>query len=161
MPELALTQEGKEALDAILGRRPRIDRAMFGDKIRHLLGLTIKAQGMAAADRNMVIEAARFVASPAFTPHLDAIENIEKYRERRGWKFDKAVYFAAPRRVKRWEPVRHKPVKPPQKMKVLAFNSSPRAGGNTDILMDEALRGASEAGAQTEKYILQKLNIQY
>jgi hypothetical protein len=100
MPELTLTQEGQETMDAILGRRPKIDRAIFGDKIRQLLEITTKAQGIASADRNMVIEAARFVASPAFTPHLDAIENIEKYRDRRGWKFDKAAYFAAPRRVK-------------------------------------------------------------
>jgi len=161
MSEIAFTQEGKETLDAILDRRPKIDHAMFGDKIRHLLSLTLRAQGIAAADRNMVLEAARFVASPAFTPHLDAIEDIEKYRERSGWKFDKAAYYAAPRRVKRWEPVKHKPAKAPQKMKILAFNSSPRPGGNTDVLMDETLRGASEAGAQTEKYILQKLDIQY
>jgi NAD(P)H-dependent FMN reductase len=36
---------------------------------------------------------------------------------------------------------------------------SPRRGGNTEILVDEALRGAQDAGAHTEKVILSELNI--
>ena len=38
-------------------------------------------------------------------------------------------------------------------MRVLALAGSPRRGGNTDILADECLRGASEAGADVEKGI--------
>ena len=34
-------------------------------------------------------------------------------------------------------------------MKVLAINSSPRAGGNSDILCNEFLRGAKESGHET------------
>ncbi len=33
-------------------------------------------------------------------------------------------------------------------MKVLGIYGSPRAGGNTDMMLDEALRGAREAGAE-------------
>jgi len=33
-------------------------------------------------------------------------------------------------------------------MKVLGIYGSPRKGGNTDILLDEALKGAAEAGAE-------------
>ncbi|MBM3237452.1 flavodoxin family protein [Candidatus Poribacteria bacterium] len=36
-------------------------------------------------------------------------------------------------------------------MKVLGIAGSPRRGGNTDLLLDEALRGAKEAGAEVEK----------
>jgi multimeric flavodoxin WrbA len=36
---------------------------------------------------------------------------------------------------------------------------SPRLRGNTDTLMDELLRGASEAGADTEKVVLNRLKI--
>jgi multimeric flavodoxin WrbA len=36
-------------------------------------------------------------------------------------------------------------------MEVLALVGSPRKGGNTDILTDEFLRGASEAGAQVQE----------
>lgn len=42
-------------------------------------------------------------------------------------------------------------------MKVLGINGSPRIGGNTDILLDRVLEGASSKGAETEKVILNKL----
>jgi multimeric flavodoxin WrbA len=35
-------------------------------------------------------------------------------------------------------------------LKVLGFSGSPRANGNTELLLKELLRGASEAGAETE-----------
>jgi multimeric flavodoxin WrbA len=43
--------------------------------------------------------------------------------------------------------------------RVLGIVGSPRRGGNTDILVDEVLAGAEEAGAETEKVILSKLDI--
>ena len=42
-------------------------------------------------------------------------------------------------------------------MKVLGINGSQRIGGNTDILLDNALEGAESKGADTEKIILNKL----
>jgi multimeric flavodoxin WrbA len=44
-------------------------------------------------------------------------------------------------------------------MHVLGIVSSPRIGGNTDILIDQVLAGAKEAGASVEKVILNKLEI--
>lgn len=44
-------------------------------------------------------------------------------------------------------------------MRVIALNGSPRKGGNTDILVDEFLRGAAEAGAECEKVYLDDLHI--
>jgi multimeric flavodoxin WrbA len=44
-------------------------------------------------------------------------------------------------------------------MKLLALMGSPRIRGNTDILIDEALRGAESLGAVTEKIIVSKLNV--
>jgi multimeric flavodoxin WrbA len=44
-------------------------------------------------------------------------------------------------------------------LRALGIVGSPRKGGNTDILTDEALRGASEAGALTEKVYLVDLDI--
>jgi multimeric flavodoxin WrbA len=43
-------------------------------------------------------------------------------------------------------------------MKVLGINGSPRIGGNTDILLDKALEGAGERGADTHKIILNTLD---
>ena len=44
-------------------------------------------------------------------------------------------------------------------MKVLGIMGSPRIGGNTDLLLDEALRGAQGQGAEVEKIIIDKLDI--
>jgi multimeric flavodoxin WrbA len=44
-------------------------------------------------------------------------------------------------------------------MNVLALNASPRKGGNTDLLIDELLRGAAEAGASVGKVYLDDLDI--
>jgi multimeric flavodoxin WrbA len=39
-------------------------------------------------------------------------------------------------------------------MKVLGVMGSPRIGGNSDLLLDQALAGAAEAGAEVEKVVL-------
>jgi multimeric flavodoxin WrbA len=44
-------------------------------------------------------------------------------------------------------------------MKVLAFNGSPRRGGNTDLLLAEAIRGVKEQGGDAKVYTLQTLNL--
>lgn len=44
-------------------------------------------------------------------------------------------------------------------MKVLGIMGSPRIKGNTDLLLDEALKGAQNQGAEVEKIIVDKLNI--
>jgi len=44
-------------------------------------------------------------------------------------------------------------------MKVLGLMGSPRIGGNSDILLDEALKGAQSGGAETEKLVLDRLKI--
>jgi len=44
-------------------------------------------------------------------------------------------------------------------MQVLGIIGSPRIGGNTEVLVDEVLAGAKEAGASIERVILNKLEI--
>ena len=44
-------------------------------------------------------------------------------------------------------------------MKVLGLMGSPRIGGNTDLLLDEALKGAASGGAETEKITVDRLKI--
>lgn len=44
-------------------------------------------------------------------------------------------------------------------MKVLGIMGSPRIKGNTDLLLDEALRGAVSQAAEIEKLVVDKLNI--
>jgi multimeric flavodoxin WrbA len=45
------------------------------------------------------------------------------------------------------------------KKQVLGIVGSPRRGGNTEIMVDEVLRGAQEAGAAAAKVILNELDI--
>jgi len=44
-------------------------------------------------------------------------------------------------------------------MKVLAISASPRKGGNSDVLCDQLLKGASESGNEVEKINLSDLKI--
>ena len=44
-------------------------------------------------------------------------------------------------------------------MKVLGIAGSPRRGGNTDLLLDEVLRGAASKGAEVKTIVLNDLNI--
>jgi|WetSurMetagenome_2_1015567.scaffolds.fasta_scaffold386584_2 multimeric flavodoxin WrbA len=44
-------------------------------------------------------------------------------------------------------------------MQVLGIYGSPRAGGNSDLLLDEALRGAAEAGAEISRVVARDLAI--
>jgi multimeric flavodoxin WrbA len=44
-------------------------------------------------------------------------------------------------------------------LKVLGIMGSPRIGGNTDLLLDEALKGAQAGGAETEKITVDRLKI--
>ena len=44
-------------------------------------------------------------------------------------------------------------------MKILGISGSPREGGNTEVLLDEALKGASEAGAEVEAVFLRDKTI--
>ena len=44
-------------------------------------------------------------------------------------------------------------------MQILGIMGSPRIKGNTDLLLDEALRGAKSVGAEVEKIIVDKLKI--
>ena len=46
-----------------------------------------------------------------------------------------------------------------QQIKVLGIGGSPRRGGNSDLLLDRALAGAAEAGANVEKVIVARLRI--
>ena len=45
--------------------------------------------------------------------------------------------------------------------KVLIISASPRRGGNSDLLCDQFLKGASEAGHQVEKISLLEHKINY
>ena len=46
-------------------------------------------------------------------------------------------------------------------MKILGISCSPRAEGNTDVVIEEALKGAQAAGANTEKLFIREKRIEF
>ena len=44
-------------------------------------------------------------------------------------------------------------------MRILGINGSPRKGGNTEVLLEESLKGAHEAGAEVEEIFLRDKTI--
>ncbi len=157
--EPVFTREGQETLDAILAHRPHIVRPRWRAQIMRHLSLLMLEAGVSEADRALVTVATKFVTSGGFAAHFRRIEDVVAFRKYRAWKFDKDVYYQVPRRVKRWPPSPSQPNKPASEMKLLAFNASPRKGGNTEVLIKEAMRAATDAGTSVEYIRIQSLNI--
>jgi multimeric flavodoxin WrbA len=160
MTEPVVTKEGKEVLDRILNIRPPIIRKELRTKYLRILSLLTAEQGVKEAGKDLVSEAIKTVESKALLPIFHGWEEPEKVKAFSERYRNIEAYYAGPCEVKRWKhPPISKPVKRPEEMKVIAFCASPRKGGNTDVLIDETLRGVKDAGAQGEKLMLQKLNI--
>jgi len=160
MTETVLAKEGQEALDKFLNMRALITREERKRKIFRMLSLLMKEQGCKEAGRELVIEAMRMVESRGMEPFFHMIEDPAKFKKLSIDPYqDMEAYYAQPIQVKRWDHPAIEPTKRPDEMNVLALCASPRKGGNTDVLIDEALRGATDAGARVEKITLQKLKL--
>ena len=155
-----MTKEGQEALDKFLNMRPPIIREEFRRKILRMLSLLVNEQGGKEAGRELVFEAMRLAFTKGYDPLFHMIEDPEKFKK---LSIDPVkdinAYNAKPVQVKRWERLAIKPTKRPGEMKVLAICASPRIRGNTDVLIDESVRGARDAGAQVEKIVLRKFKV--
>jgi multimeric flavodoxin WrbA len=162
MTELVLTEEGQEALEGIFSRRAPVTQEGDRKRVLQALSLLMKVQDLEEAGRELVLEAARLVLPPTYNSLIRRVEDPTEFK-----KFmidiynDMQVYYAVPRQVKRWDIPKAKEIRRPADMKVLAFNASPRVRGNTGVLIDEALRGAKDAGATVEKIRLQKIKLQF
>ena len=162
MTEPVLTKEGQEVLDMALNMRPAMVREERKKKYRRIISLLMNEQGCKEAGKELVLEAVSMVESKMLQLVLKWMEEPDTWQKMQLKYTDMDTYFASPMPVKRWQhPSPSKPTKRPEEMKVLAFCASPRKGGNTDVLIDEALRGAEDAGAKIEKIMLQKMKIGY
>jgi multimeric flavodoxin WrbA len=162
MTEPVLTKEGQEVLEAILINRPPITQEREKKRIFRALSLIMNEQGAKEANRELVIDAAGLVLSPSFKSNFRRLEDPAVFKQLAvDTFFDRDAYYAIPIQVKRWDIPGSKAVPRPANMKVLAFCASPRVRGNTDTLIDEALRGAQDAGASVEKIRLQKIKFKF
>jgi len=162
MMEPILAKEGQEVLDSVLSMRPALMREERKKRYLRILSLLMNEQGCKEAGRELVIEAVLMVEPKGFETFFLRRDDPDAWEKILLPHRDLEAYFALPIQVKRWEhPPGSKPAKRPEEMKVLAFCASPRRGGNTDVLIDEAIRGAEDAGAKAEKIMLQKMKIGY
>lgn len=158
---LKLTADAEQALAAILSWSAPIIHTRRREKILRMAGLLALEKGSEEIDRTTLLEAAKFILHPGHAPLFRKLETPSDQWLVKQTYFDLAAYYAASRVAKRWDFQSPKPEKPAGEMKVLAFNASPRRSGNTDTLIDEALRGAADAGAVVEKINLTDVNIRH
>ena len=162
MIEPALTKEGQEVLEDILNTRPLLIRKNRRQEYFRMLSFVMNEKGLKKADRGPVIEAIRMVESKALDPIFLRWEDPARFKRLLvDPRTDVKACYDLPVEVKRWDHPTVPTGKRPEAMKVLAFCASPRKGGNTDVLIDEAIRGAHDTGANVEKFVLQKMNIRY
>jgi len=163
MHEPILTEEGKQMLERIVNIFPAIVHRGRREKIMSILSGMMATRGIPEAGEELVIEAAKFVVPKSFDAFFDRWKNPEKYNRILIDSYDDMeVYYSRPIQVRKWERIDTlKPNKPPEQMKVLAFCASPRRNGNTDLFVEEALKGAMSTGAQGEKVMLHHIKMKY
>lgn len=155
-----LTKEGRETLDFVLNVRPPIMRETRKQKYLDILSLLMSKYGCTEAGRELVIEAVRMIENKSFESFFHMTDDPDGFKRRvLEPHYDAEAYYEAPILVKRWDPPKSRPKKRPEEMRVVAFCTSPRQGGNSDVLVSEALRGAEVTGASGEKFTLQKLDM--
>lgn len=153
--------------DAMLARIadiwPPIIRKGKKEKILAMLGLLAQSRKIRTADADLVIEATRLVVPKSYDPLFHMFEDMEGFKKRFLSTFvSEKAYRAIPVKVRRWPHPRARKKQPLDRPKrIVAFCASPRVRGNTDLLIDEALRGAADAGAQVEKIMLNKLHMDF
>jgi len=161
MNEPALNEEGKDILGKVLSLWPPLIQERKRKRIMRILTWIMGARGTGEAGRELVLEAVKEIVPKSYDPIFDMWEDQEKFTREFLATFDNLeAYKAIPVRVNRWErPPAEKPRRSPGEMTVVAFCASPRKGGNTDLLVDEALQGALSTGARGDKIMLQKIKM--
>jgi len=160
MVDPQLTQEGQEALAGILATRAAMVQEGMRKRLFRILSLLMNEQGAEEAGKDLVIEAAKLALPRQYDSLIHSVEDPAKFKRLRiDPRVNVEAYFALPVEVRRWNRLVGKPAKRPEEMKVLAFCASPRKGGNTNCLIDEALRGAGDVGARVEKIMLGQIKL--
>ena len=148
-----LSDSGRAVFKKIISIWPPIIRTQRKEKILRVLSLLMQSRKVRKADQDLVIEATRLVVPKSYDPLFHMIEDMETFTRKLLDPFqDIKAYKRIPVRVKRWKRTggRRRGDTAIRK-KVIAFCASPRKNGNTDLLIEEALNGVRDAGAQTEK----------
>lgn len=156
-----LNNEAQQAYDLVNSWLPAILREQKMQTVDWLIDLMMAKENVSEGTLEMVVTAGRFVNRPSAKVRFDKLLGIEVPRPVAKAPYESLEgYYNAGRTVRRWPPAPGKPEKKPAEMRVLGLSGSSREDGNTEALIDAALRGAADAGAQVEKIRLAEANIQ-
>lgn len=155
MAEPEFTPEAREALDRFLSFWPLVSRGHHREKLLRAVEYRMLTRNAAQADTELLVCAVED-AFPSFETFALALKDPARIN---------AVMASQQTRnpddpigrVTRWEspPVAiDRPVRD-----VFALLAGPRAGGNTDCILDAVLEGMRESGASIEKACFSKLQI--
>jgi multimeric flavodoxin WrbA len=162
MADPVLTKEAQEIFDEVLSSQAPIMTDTKKGRYMRMLGLLMAQRGLKKVDRALAIDTVKMVETKSIDPlFMKWADPVKFKKELVDSNTDVEACLALPVVVKRWERPKVAPVKPASDMKVLAFMASPRLNGNTAVLLDQAVKGAQDAGASVEKFALCKMKINY
>jgi len=163
MTGIEFTDDGRKAFDRIVDSAAPILRERRREKLTAILAMLLAARRVSLAGKAEVSDAGRFVLTKVQEPLLDMLRAGPVDGKPMTSSYGSVdAYMARERQVTRWPNVSTPPSHPPADCRVLAILASPRKGGNTEVLLEEALRGVRDAGVrQVEKVRLQSLNMRF
>ena len=164
---LILDEKAKVLLDKILMAWPLVTRDRWKERILYNCEKIAALKNLDIITEENLLFAAQEVAPKSYEPLFikfrepDVFAKIIQETRQQETLDPKDL----PVKIRRWKtPYSEKKEvlnKKPEEMKVIAFCGSPRVKGNTDVLIDQLLKGAQSKGAKTEKVMLHKMKIGY
>ena len=160
-----LDEKAKLLLDKILMAWPLVIRDRWEERIFYNCKKVAALKNLETVTEEILLQATQEVAPKSYEPLFVKFRTPEIFAKiiqetRQQETLDPKDL---PVKIKRWKtPYTEKKEilsKKPEEMKVVAFCGSPRVGGNSDVLIDQLLKGAQSKGAKTEKVMLNKLKI--
>jgi multimeric flavodoxin WrbA len=166
MENFVWEENAKDFLENFLKHIAKIIQPIWRDKLTEQCYCIAARRGVAKISKEILSQAIKGIIPHDLDPVVSMLEDPEGFKKMFKSIFeDMEAYKKIPVEIKRWDsPFHHKKVKPgpkPEGTMVLAFCASPRKGGNTDILITMALKGARSVGAKTEKYHISDLKMRY
>ncbi|MBI5376163.1 MAG: flavodoxin family protein [Candidatus Schekmanbacteria bacterium] len=162
MHEFSWDKEAEDTLSKILNIWPAIIRKSWKEKISNSARLIAYDEKSPKITGDILYRGAVNALPKSYEPLLLRIKSPEEFARKKESqeKLSEKEWLIE---IKRWDRPDGengpKIIKKPSEQNVLAIMTSPRIGGNTDILMEKFLDGVRSKGAKVEKFNLQKMNI--
>jgi len=159
---ISFEPEAEELFNKVLESWPRIIRSLWDKRLRTISQLVAASKGEKKISESSIMESLniwpftnnRWLIFGSLADR-GVIKGDGKGRMPKiNGELPKAGFWSS---LKSGERLKKKP----EEIKVLGILSSPRLNGNTDILLSEILKGASEKGANVEKVCIARMDIKF